>query len=205
MKIEKLGVMGGTFDPIHLGHLFLAEEARQKCGLDKVWFVPNSQPAHIEGKTALATPETRAELVELAIADNPNFAVSRLEIERGGKSYAFDTIGELKSQTGAQIFWILGADAIGEVLTWYRGAELFEMCRFIAASRPEFDLGEAKNRLGLDLASRVEWLEIPGLHIASREIRRRVLQRETIRYLVAESARQRIEAIYSGKAVKNRL
>ena len=205
MKIEKLGVMGGTFDPIHLGHLFLAEEARQKCGLDKVWFMPNSQPAHIEGKTALATPEIRCELVELAVADNLHFAVSRLEIERGGKSYAFDTIEELKSQTRAQIFWIVGADAIGEVLTWYRGADLFEMCRFIAASRPGFDLNEAKNRLGRELASRVEWLEIPGLHIASREIRRRVLERETIRYLVPENARARIETIYGGQNRKNQV
>lgn len=189
----KLGLMGGTFDPIHLGHLFIAEEARARCGLDQVWFVPNNTPAHVQGKSAHLSPLQRLELCELGVADNPHFRVSTVEIEREGKSYAFDTINQIKVQTNAEIFWILGGDAIGEILTWYRGSELFELCRFVAASRPGFSLHSARELLNVEQASRVEWMEIPGLHIASRDLRERIKNRQTTRYLVPELVRERIE------------
>ncbi len=189
----KLGLMGGTFDPIHFGHLFIAEEARVRCGLDEVWFVPNNTPAHVQGKAAQLSAEERLALCELAVADNPHFKVSAVEVERAGKSYAFDTLGELGAQTGAELFWILGADAIGEVLTWYRGAQLFEMCRFVAASRPGFSLQTAQGTLNAAQASRVEWMEVPGLHIASRDLRERIERGQSIRYLVPDAVRVAIE------------
>lgn len=187
--------MGGTFDPIHLGHLFIAEEARVRFGLDEVWFVPNNMPAHVQGKTAQLSPQQRLELCELAVADNPHFRVSTTEIEREGKSYAFDTINQVQAQTGAELSWILGGDAIAEVLTWHRGGELFDLVRFIAASRPGFSLQSAREALNASRASRVEWMEVPGLHIASRELRERLKDRQTIRYLVPDLVRERIETL----------
>jgi len=189
----KLGLMGGTFDPIHFGHLFIAEEARVRCGLDEVWFVPNNTPAHVQGKSALLSAGERMELTRLGIEGNPHFRVSDVEVRREGKSYAFDTIKQIQAQTGAELFWILGADAIGEVLTWYRGAELFEMTRFIASSRLGFSLQGAREALNAAQASRVEWMEVPGLHIASRDLRERIQHGQTIRYLVPERVRERIE------------
>jgi len=191
----KLGLMGGTFDPIHLGHLFIAEEARVRFALDEVWFVPNNTPAHVQGKSAQLSPQQRLELCELAVADNVHFRVSTVEIERQGKSYAFDTINQIKTQTGAELSWILGGDAIAEVLTWHRGEELFELVRFIAASRPGFSLQSAQEALNAAQASRVEWMEIPGLHIASRDLRQRLQNRQTIRYLVPDAVRNRIEEL----------
>jgi nicotinate-nucleotide adenylyltransferase len=191
----KLGLMGGTFDPLHYGHLFIAEEARVRCDLDEVWFIPNNTPAHVQGKRAQLTPSQRLELCEAGVGDNPHFKVSRVEVEREGKSYAFDTINQIQSQTSAELFWILGGDAIAEVLTWHRGEQLFDLCRFVAASRPGFSLQNAKEVLNAAQASRVEWMEIPGLHIASRDLRERIKNGEPIRYLVPDAVRERIEQL----------
>jgi nicotinate-nucleotide adenylyltransferase len=194
MPVVRLGLMGGTFDPIHFGHLFIAEEARVRCHLDEVLFIPNNKPAHREGKTANVDAQTRFEMVRLAIAANPCFQASRIEIDRMGPSYTYDTLQQLhRERPDAELFFIVGADSINEVLTWYRGAELFEMCRFVAASRPEFDLAEAKRELSPQQQERVTWLEVPGLHIASRELRRRVWQSEPIRYLTPDVVVQEIE------------
>jgi nicotinate-nucleotide adenylyltransferase len=191
----RLGLMGGTFDPIHYGHLFIAEEARVCYQLDEVLFFPNNQPAHREGKDAHADPETRFELTQLGIADNEYFRISRIELDRPGPSYAIDTLLELKSTGDAELFYIVGADSINDVLTWYRAEELFEHCRFIAASRPEFDLEEAKRKLSAAQLERVEFLEVPGLHIASRELRRRVREGLPIRYLTPDPVVERIEKL----------
>ena len=170
MGCVSIGLMGGTFDPIHYGHLFIAEEARIACGLSEVIFFPNNQPAHIEGKSAAADAQTRFELTRCAIQDNPHFRVSRIEIDRPGKSYAFDTIQQFQRELGAgvELHFIVGADSINDILTWHRGTELFDLCRFVAASRPGNDLDAAKARLNEWQRSRVTWLEVPGLMIASR-------------------------------------
>lgn len=186
--------MGGTFDPIHFGHLFIAEEARVRCALEEVVFFPNGQPAHAEGKSANADAETRVELTRLAIESNPHFRLSRIEIDRPGKSYAYDTLLQFRREygEGVEFFFIMGADSINDILTWYRGAELFDLCSFIAASRPEFDLDAARRRLTPAQNSRVTWLQVPGLHIASKDIRQRVRQNWPIRYLTPDSVAQRI-------------
>jgi nicotinate-nucleotide adenylyltransferase len=186
--------MGGTFDPIHLGHLFIAEEARVRCHLDKVWFIPTNKPAHRQGKTTTADAETRFQLTRLAVASNPHFEVSRVEIDRPGPSYAYDTLQQLRGEhPAAELFFIMGADSINELLTWYRGAELFELCRFVATTRPEFDLEEARRELSPQQQERVTWLEVPGLHIASRDLRRRVQTGQPIRYLTPDVVVQEIE------------
>jgi nicotinate-nucleotide adenylyltransferase len=187
--------MGGTFDPIHFGHLFIAEAARVACELDEVIFFPNGLPAHAEGKSANLEAETRFEMTKLAIASNPHFRASRIEIERPGKSFAFDTLTQFQSELGSEseLFFIVGADSMLDILTWHRGSELFEMCRFVAASRPSFDLEIARGRLNKRQNSRVVWLEVPGLHIASRDLRQRVKTGLPIRYLVPDDVANWIE------------
>ena len=158
-------------------------------------WIPNRQPAHREGKNAHAPAEVRYDLTILATRDNPHFEVSRLELDRPGPSFAIDTIRHFLEGglSRDELFWILGADAINDILTWHRGAELFGMCRFIACNRPGFDLQAARSKLSTAQNERVIWLELPGLHTASRELRRRVRDGEPIRYLLPEAVRQEIE------------
>jgi len=184
--------MGGTFDPIHFGHLFIAEEARVRCDLKTVVFFPNRQPAHRDGKSACADPETRYALTQLGIRDNPHFEISRVELDRPGPSYAIDTVRQLQMEWGAraELFFIVGADSVGDILTWHRGAELFELCRFVAVTRPDFSLETARRGLSLAQLQRVTFLESIGLDIASRKIRQRVRDNLPIRYLMPDAVEQ---------------
>lgn len=193
-RAPKIGLMGGTFDPVHFGHLFIAEAARVACNLEEVIFFPNGTPAHAEGKIAQLDGEVRLELLQIALASNRYFRASRLELERPGKSFAFDTIVEFQSQIGpeTELFFIVGADSMLDISTWHRGAELFEMCRFVAASRPGFDLEAAKTRLTERQCERTIWLEVPGLHIASRDLRDRVKMGWPVRYLMPDGVEKRI-------------
>ena len=195
MRDVRIGLMGGTFDPVHFGHLFIAEEARVRCGLHEVIFVPNNQPAHREGKDAHLDPETRFELTRLAVEPNPHFRLSRVEVDRVGRSYTFDTLRHFQSEFGnaVELFFIMGADSLNDVLTWYRGPQLFEMCRFVATSRPGYDLEAAKRRLSPQQLQRVDFLEVPGLHIASRDLRQRVCDGLPIRYLTPDVVEHAIQ------------
>jgi nicotinate-nucleotide adenylyltransferase len=193
---RRIGLMGGTFDPLHIGHLFIAENARLACGLEEVIFFPNGIPAHAEGKNATASAEIRLEMTRRATSDNPYFRVSDIEIKREGKSYAFDTIQEFQRQLGSdvELHYIVGADSMRDILTWYRGAELFDLCRFVASTRPGFNLEAARANLNAFQQSRVTWLEAPGLHIASRELRERIKNGHVIRYLVPDEVLYVIES-----------
>ena len=185
--------MGGTFDPIHNGHLFIAEEARVRCNLSKVVFVPNNTPPHREGKVAHSDAQTRLELVRLATADNIHFETSSIEVERAGASYAFDTLMQLQIEYSmCELCWIVGADTIDEIPTWYRGDELFSMCRFIALARAGFSLDEAARSLSTEQRERVIWLQSIGLPIASRELRQRVKNDLPLRYLVPDLVEREI-------------
>ncbi len=189
--------MGGTFDPIHFGHLFIAEAARVACGLDEVIFFPNNQPAHAQGKSVNLDAETRWELMSLGIADNPHFRGSRIELERPGKSFAFDTIGQFQRELGAdvELYFIIGADSMRDLGSWHRGAELFDLCRFVAASRPGYDGEKAIAALSDEQRARVISLEVPGLHISSTDLRARVKAEKAVRYLTPEPVRERIEEL----------
>ena len=191
--MRRIGILGGTFDPIHNGHLFIAEEARVRCELDLVLFVPNHKPAHREGKIAHSDASTRLELVRLAIENNPHFAVSTVETEREGLSYAFDTVAQLQNEySKCELFWIVGADTIDEVPTWYRGAELFEMCQFIAVSRGEFSLEESAKSLSEEQRARVVFLKSVALPIASRDLRQRIRNGWPLRYLVPDAVEREV-------------
>ncbi|MCG2795177.1 MAG: nicotinate-nucleotide adenylyltransferase [Actinomycetia bacterium] len=189
----KLGVMGGTFDPIHIGHLVIAEEARHRFGLDHVVFIPSARPPH---KTDIKSspPGDRLRMVQLAIEGNENLSVSDMEIERKGLSYTVDTLHELHRVHGAdtELFFITGADALLEILTWKEPGKLLSRSRFIVATRPCFSLENVHEALpkldncGRPSVENVLKMEIPALDISSTGIRERAADGRPFRYLVPE-------------------
>ncbi len=181
---KRVGLVGGTFDPIHYGHLLVAEEARQQYQLGEVIFVPNGTPPH-KKDYEVSPAEDRYAMALLATVGNPYFSVSREEIERPGPSYSIDTIRAFQQQLGSQVqlYFITGADAVLEILTWHQPGAIVAECQIIAAHRPGFDLQKMTAVLGPDLASKVEMLAMPAVDISSTQIRERVVQGQGIRYL----------------------
>ena len=185
--------MGGTFNPIHHGHLVTAEEALRQFKLDKVIFIPTGIPPH---KTLgiLADAEDRYLMTVIATASNPDFLVSRVEIDRKGKSFTIETLKHLKSifMDKATLYFITGADAILEILTWKSSEKIIGLCKFIAATRPGYDIKrieELKKELfGTleDSAGNIFVMEIPALAISSTDIRKRIKQKKPISYLLPE-------------------
>lgn len=191
-KVSRLGIMGGTFDPIHLGHLVTAEAARSEFNLDKVVFVPSGMPPH-KKISQISQKEQRYLMTVLATSANPYFEVSRTEIEREGHSYAIDTVNYFQSimRKSCEVFFITGADAILEIVTWKDVEELIEKCTFIAATRPGFNLNILRNKL-LNRLTEVHMkkiipLEVPAMAISSTDIRERVRKGRSIRYLLPEA------------------
>ena len=181
--------MGGTFDPVHFGHLVTAEEALVQFNLDKVVFMPTGQPARKTGRE-VTSAEHRYLMTVIATSANPDFDVSRMEIDRPGLTYTVDTMLALREAHGpqAELYFITGADAVWDIATW-RDAERFEgLCTFIAATRPGYDLDAAMAEHA-DALSRltIEFIEVPSLAISSTDIRERVAQRRPIRYLMPEA------------------
>lgn len=185
-KKLRLGIMGGTFDPIHYGHLVTAEEALVQFNLDKVVFMPTGIPVR-KTHRSVTSAEHRYLMTVIATASNPDFEVSRLEIDRPGPTYTVDTIHALRDLYGpqAELYFITGADAVWDILTWKDSAELADACAFIAATRPGYDLGrfsEEKER-----GIRIETMEVPALAISSTDIRSRFAERRPVRYLLPEA------------------
>jgi len=172
--------MGGTFDPIHYGHLVCAEEARYQFGLDEVIFIPAGRPWQ---KQEVSPAQDRFKLTELATASNEYFSVSRIEIERDGPTYTLDTLLRLHELYGerAELYFITGADAVTEILTWKDPEAALEQAHFIAASRPEYDLSKLRNE---QFGNKLSFMQIPALALSSTDIRHRVSQGQPIRYLV---------------------
>jgi nicotinate-nucleotide adenylyltransferase len=195
-EIRRLAIMGGTFDPIHFGHLLIAEQAREAERLDSVVFVPNGMP--VFQKPHSVTPaEERYNLCSLAIAGNPFFSLSRIEIDRPGPSFAVDTVKHFRDKLPLleALFFITGADAVLDILTWHDYEQVIKMCDFIAATRPGFQLDRLREMLRSDLVAHVRFLAIPGLDISSTDIRRRVNLGQSIRYLTPESVEARIQEV----------
>ncbi len=182
----RLGIMGGVFDPIHIGHLFTAEEARMRLKLDKVIFVPCLQPSH-KRNDLVTDIKHRLKMTYLAIEDNPFFEVSEIEVNRSGPSYTIDTIKEFRKIFGWQtdIFFITGADAFLEIDSWYKKDELLKLCRFVAATRPGYDL----NKLHNNFKDTLQIMEIPALAISSTDVRYRVKSNLSIKYIVLDVVR----------------
>jgi nicotinate-nucleotide adenylyltransferase len=188
--MKRYGIMGGTFDPIHYGHLVAAEEARAVLDLEHVFFVPSGRPPH-KRKRPITKAEHRYLMTVLATATNPAFKVSRIDIDRPGYSYTVDTIASFREKLGpdSDLCFITGADAIMEILSWKDVDSLFASCFLIAATRPGYDLSQLRCQFGKmwqRYKNRIKILEVPALAISSSEIRRRVSADEPIRYLLPE-------------------
>jgi nicotinate-nucleotide adenylyltransferase len=189
----RLGVMGGTFDPIHYGHLETAEEALHQFDLDGVLFVPTGRPWMKEHEV-VSPAEDRYLMTVIATASNPLFSVSRLEVDRDGPTYTVDTLRGLKQELGegVDLFFITGADAVLEILQWKDPSELFGLARFIAATRPGYDMAPLEDVAPTDHPP-IDVMHIPALAISSTDIRARVAKGEPIRYLVPEGVKSYVE------------
>lgn len=187
---RRIGVMGGTFDPIHHGHLVAASEVQSYFDLDEVIFVPTGQPWQKTDRE-VSPAEHRYLMTVIATASNPRFSVSRVDIDRPGPTYTIDTLRDLaKVHPDAELFFITGADALAQILTWRDVDEIFELARFVGCTRP----GTESLHLPLDQLpmNRVTLLEVPALAISSTECRRRNAKGDPIWYLVPDGIVQYI-------------
>jgi nicotinate-nucleotide adenylyltransferase len=194
-KRKRLGVMGGTFDPIHHGHLVTAEMALWQFELDEVVFVPTGQPWMKEDQE-VSEAEHRYLMTVIATSSNPRFSVSRIEIERQGPTYTVETLQQLRREAEEPIdlFFITGADAMLEILHWKDPGEVLAEANFIAATRPGYDLARFQKEAPTS-HPKVSVMDIPALAISSTDIRRRVRQGEPIRYLVPEGVQTYIQKV----------
>lgn len=200
-KAYRLGIMGGTFNPIHHGHLVAAEIIREEFKLEEVLFVPSGKPPHKENNNEIALPEHRWMMTILATASNEYFSASAIEVERKGESYTADTLLELKKIYGSKVemYFISGADAIAEISTWHKTKDLPKRAKFIAASRPGYKLNWEKIDPGFREYTCL--IEIPALAISSTAIRQRIREHKTIKYLVPEVVEK---YIYKNKLYQKR-
>jgi nicotinate-nucleotide adenylyltransferase len=192
----KIGVLGGTFDPVHVGHLIVADEVTARLGLAEVLFVPAGQP-YLKVNTSILAAEQRIKMLSLAIADKPSFRLSTMEIERAGPTYTVDTIEELRRQLGAgdELFFILGWDNLLDLPRWHQPSGLISMCRLVAVPRvgcPVPDLGSLEAAIP-GLSQRVIMLDKPEIDVSASVIRDRVRQGLAISHLVPEAVEKYIK------------
>ena len=189
----RLGILGGTFDPIHFGHLLAAEETRTTLHLDRVLFVPAALPPHKQGLPVLPI-DHRLAMVELAIADNPAFSASTVDIDRPGPHYTIDTIRRLRDEwkTGAEeTFFIMGVDSLAQLPTWHQPQQFIECCRLAVVARPNYDDDLADLEAALPgLSRRLHWAPMPAIGISATDLQLRVRQGRSIRYQVPAAVAQ---------------
>jgi nicotinate-nucleotide adenylyltransferase len=190
--------MGGTFDPVHHGHLVAASEVASRFGLDEVIFVPTGQPWQ-KTQAPVSPAEDRYLMTVIATASNPRFSVSRVDIDRPGPTYTIDTLHDLRDRYGenSELFFITGADALEAILGWHRSDELFGMAHFVGVTRPGHDLSDAGFPDGA-----VTLVEVPALAISSTDCRARVAAGAPVWYLVPDGVVQYISkrSLYAGAA-----
>lgn len=194
---KKIGISGGTFNPIHLGHLIIAEMVRDKYGLDKVLFIPSGMPPH-KNLNNVIEAEHRFNMVQQAVASNPYFIESRMEVDREGYTYTIDTLKNLRESYGksATLYYIIGADVLNDLLTWRNYQEVFGICEFIAVLRPGSCL-EGFNKqmeyLRDTFSAKIHFIDTPLIEISSTDIRNRIKEGKSIKYLVPESVEDYIK------------
>lgn len=200
MDPKRIGLYGGTFDPIHLGHLIVARSVLEQLPLDEVVFIPSANPPH-KDHARLTDFAHRAEMVRLAIAGEPGFSLDDCENKRAGPSYTLDTVTEFQQRYGnaAEIHWIIGADSLPELVGWHRIRDLVDACQILTVSRPGWDkpdLRPLEKPLGSERLAKLRRgvTETPRIDICSTDIRARVGAGLSIRFLVAESVRDYIES-----------
>ncbi len=188
---ERVGVYGGTFDPPHLGHLILAETAADSLQLSRVLFVPAADPPHKTAATIRASAAHRVAMVELAIADNPRFALSRVDVDRAGPHYSVDMLRLLRAEyPRAELVFLIGVDSLRDLPTWSRPQELITLARLGVMRRPfvEVDLAALEAQLP-GVGARIAWIDAPLIDIAARDLARRVACGYSIRYQVTDNVR----------------
>lgn len=203
---RKLGIMGGTFDPIHNGHLACAEQVRESYKLDAIVFIPTAHPVFKRDRH-LASEAQRLAMCRAAVADNPYFDVSSIEIDRGGDTYTIDTLRTLREHypENVELFFIAGADAIAAVSSWKDSDEMGTLAHFIGVDRPGYELTEDERRAIVESAPgiTISFLTIEALEISSSELRRRLEEGLSIRYLTPQVVVDHVmeHKLYSGEGV----
>ncbi len=192
----KLGILGGTFDPIHLGHLLIAEAARDTLHLERVLFIPAADPPHKQNHRKSQAAHRQA-MVELAIGPNTVFELSRVDMERSGPHYSTDTVRLVRQKhrlTAEECFFIIGSDSLKDLPTWHNPQELIRLCRLAVAARPgcQADLSTLAQKIP-GIADRLNWVELPQVGIAGSKIRAMVQAGQSIRYQVTEPVRDYIK------------
>lgn len=197
--MQKIGIMGGTFNPIHYAHLTLAEFAKEQFAFDKVMFLPSKRPAH-KSIRELADDSHRLAMVKLAIENNPDFYVSTIEFEREGNTYTIDTLKYLSENSkDTEYYFIIGGDSLFSFEEWKDSKQILKLCNIVAATRGEYDSESVKNKIkefNKRYDSDIKYLEIPGMDISSHMIRQRIDNSQTVRYLTPDSV---IEYIKNNK------
>ncbi|WP_062198764.1 nicotinate-nucleotide adenylyltransferase [Massilibacterium senegalense] len=184
--MRKIGILGGTFDPPHLGHLIIAEEVREQCKLDEIWFMPNQSPPHKQINPFIQN-EHRIEMVKRSIKGHPQFHISLIEFERSDVSYTYDTMIQIKKRyPDDDFYFIIGGDMVEYLPKWHKIDELLQMITFIGAKRPGYDMS-------CPYPNHVIEVEVPQIDISSSMVRERIHQQKSIRYLVMDEVRVYIE------------
>jgi nicotinate-nucleotide adenylyltransferase len=192
----RLGLFGGTFDPVHLGHLLLAERCREECRLDHVWFLPAGNPPH-KASESISPGNQRAEMLEFAIAGHPQFSVNRMELAREGRSFTVDTLRELNTEDSTrELFFLIGADSLADLPLWRDPAGIAKLATIVAVNRgdrPLPDLGALRGKLGDAVLSRIQIVTMPGIDLSATDIRRRVREEKSIRFMTPRACEVYIE------------
>ena len=193
--MRKIGLFGGTFDPVHIGHLIIAQEIYQQCDLDKIIFIPSARPPH-KSSDIMFTAQERFRMLSSVIQNNPDFEVSDIEMRREGFSYTIDTILEMKAVMPAEtdFYFIVGKDNLFEINTWKNPSAIFDQCTVIVADRPYYDNREIPEKFH----DKVRFINVPLIDISSSDIRRRIREKKSIRYIVPEPACTAIQKIVNG-------
>ncbi|MFH1301428.1 MAG: nicotinate-nucleotide adenylyltransferase [Planctomycetota bacterium] len=182
----RIGIFGGTFDPVHNAHLLLAEQCREQCELDEVWFIPAGSPPH-KGSIGISAGKERREMLDFAIAGHPAFVIKDLELHREGPSYTVETLRQLKTtHPDDEFFLIVGADSVRDLHTWREPEAILEMATLIGVNRPNIslpDLSELTQKFGENILSKILWVTMPGIDISSTDIRKRIREKKSVRFM----------------------
>lgn len=195
--MKKVGIMGGTFNPVHFGHLFLAENAFEQLNLDKVLFMPTKNPPHKQNPDEV-TQQQRVEMLLLAIQNNPHFELSSVELERQGMTYTAETLTLLtKENQDTQYYFIVGADSLLMMQKWKDPQIIFDQCTVVAACRDQVNKEELLQHaeyLKSAFHARIEVIDMPAIQISSREIRERIMLNKTVRYYIPDAVNEYINS-----------
>jgi nicotinate-nucleotide adenylyltransferase len=197
----RLGIYGGTFDPIHYGHLLLAEQCREACRLDEVWFLPAGSPPHKQG-VEITPPKQRREMLELAIAGMPQFRISTIELDRPGPHFTVETLSEIRhTRPGDELFLLMGRDSLAEFATWYEPERIAQLATIVAANRGRgaIDMAGVRQTLGPEIAESVQLVSMPGIDISASDLRKRAREGRSLRFQTPRAVEQYIleHAVYA--------